>query len=166
MRHPNLTHNGEVYDLSHFNPYTFDFELRTEEFKDAPVRIKVIFSVHCYAKKSVEGDPQELIRQDHRGEDRTFCPSRYKDSLTVRDEISKMVQEKVRHTGGTNFFYLPNGVELYFQVIKSKSDDADLLLRIQSMYTRTVGNPPNAGMIPFFKIVYQTMKGNKINTNR
>lgn len=167
MRHPNLIHKQKTYDLSHFNPYEFDYQLKTEEFKDAPIRIKVVFSVHCYARKTNDSDPPELILKDHRGEDRTFCPDRHSDSLKIKDDISRMINDKVRHTGVTNFFYLPNGIELYFQVKKAwDTSNVDLLLRVQSMYKRTVGNPPKAGVIPFYKIVYQIMKGNNINTNR
>ena len=164
MAHDNFNYQNDEILLEHFHPFYIDYDYKIDDLTDRDkIIIRVEFSNHCYTRSPKKGDEPELLMYDFRGNERTFCINRYNDSLNIRQHVIEMIRMKVRHTHENNYFHLPNGCEMYFQVLKARSDNFDIIVRVQSMYRRTNGsNPPKAGMINFHSILRQTYQGRRI----
>lgn len=151
------------YSLEHLHPRVWLYEQHATESKPAiQYRIRVIYSLHCFTVRRDENLP-ELDYSDDR-EVRTFCFDRYLWSKHLNEIIENLGEGYVYHTGRQNFLRVRSSsgteYEVFFTLIKSKEQEIDLQLYVQSAYLRTRGSSPQAGKIRFAVIAYNT-KSNK-----
>ncbi|MGH7813041.1 MAG: hypothetical protein ACREQI_03455 [Candidatus Binataceae bacterium] len=167
--------NGTTYDLSHLDPFTFDFVV--PERGGRPLRtyeIDVQFSWHCFTRGIVAGENFPRAMACARGrETRLFDERRYRLSKRLPAIIRDIGSRKCFHTGKGNFFTVEfidqdgNRVEydIFFKVSR-RGKAGKLTLVVESAYARDnripLGRPRPPRPIRFSVIVYNTATGKPI----
>ncbi len=96
----NKTIKGQVYDLAHLEPFTFDIDIDGSVFV-----VHVTFSCHCF---TVEFGPEHTpdLRYRHKDEVRAFSVERHDLSLKLPEMIRTLGFRSVYYSEQGNFFVL------------------------------------------------------------
>jgi len=134
--------DGQRYKLDHLENFKFEAVQSAIETKsEIRTEIEVMFSWHCYTR-APEKNETVYIHQ-HKGEQRCFCPVRYKYSKILPSIIKKLSERKVLQTGKGNFLTIEivddNGkkrdYEIYFS-LRKQGKKQPLKLYVESAYLR------------------------------
>lgn len=159
----NKTIKGQVYDLSHLEP--FNFEIDTQEKK---VSVRVEFSCHCFTE-TLDSKHTPDLKYTHNQETRAFDPERYRLSLKLPELIQTLGNQSVYHTEQGNFFTLRDQTLdggktpylVFFRSYKSTDKKIDVRIYIQSAYLK-----PNMSRwgspIKFSTLLLFTKEGKKL----
>lgn len=137
-------YQGTKYDLSHLHPTLVEYIQPAQANNPArSYTVKVFYSLHCFSK-SLEPTADRFLDYSDARETRSFDFGRYHLSKQLPQIIKELNIKKCMHTGKGNFFVIeiimPNGFkddyEVYFDVKRSSTTDAVLLLFVQSAYVR------------------------------
>jgi hypothetical protein len=170
-----VTIEGRTYDLSHLDPFTFEFVVPEKAGKPPQIYvIDVQFSWHCFTRGIAAGEnfPQALAYRRGR-ETRMFDERRYGFSQRLPGIIRNIGSRKCFHTGKGNFFTVEfieesgSTVEyaIFFKVSR-RGNRAGLILSVESSYApdnripRRRPHPPRP--IRFSVIAYNTATGKPI----
>ena len=134
----NKTIQGQVYDLSHLDP--FDFETEVEGVK---VVARVEFSCHCFTETLGDEHTPDL-KYTHGSETRAFNPERYGLSLKLPDLIRTLGTQSVYHTEQGNFFVLRDQAIgdgkvpylVFFRSFKATDKKVHVRIFVQSAYLK------------------------------
>jgi len=146
------------------------------------LKVHVRFTNHCFTKGyEAFGHPEgEPIIPDHSGNERTFCPIRYRLSLSLPEIISGLVnpQKKVFQTAAKrNWAYSitiddPAGpYHLFFEIRRASRDERylqDLNVVVESAYheERGYGPPKLLERIGFVALCGRVYCGKPLATKR
>ena len=134
----NKTIQGQVYDLSHLEPFTFVLEVEGQEF-----HVSVEFSCHCFTETF--GAERTLdLKYVHAGETRAFDVIRHALSKKLPDMIRKLGNQSVYHSEQGNFFVLRDqeldgGKQpylIFFNTFKATSKAVHVRLVVRSAYLK------------------------------
>lgn len=95
MSHQYEGPNGSTYSLSHLAPFSLVTEVTIDGLARA-MTIDIVFSTHCYTdhrRNTVLIDDPWFFCTDSTG-NRAFCPTRWKQSLTLPDLVRRLIQER------------------------------------------------------------------------
>ncbi|MEQ3291563.1 hypothetical protein [Klebsiella oxytoca] len=159
---PDLTVSGVHYELTHLNPFVMAVK---SDMAKKELKVHVRFTNHCFTKGydrygHPEGDP---IIPDHSGNDRTFCPIRYRLSLKLPAIINSLInpQERVFQTAAKRNWAYSVTVEdpagpyhLFFEIRKAAQHERhlqDLNIVVESAYheDKAYGPPNLLGKVGF-----------------
>ncbi|WP_188129093.1 hypothetical protein [Rhizobium sp. NFACC06-2] len=153
--------NGITYDLSHLEPFTFKVSQ-----DDTSYRVRVEFGHHCFTEERLSWHSIDRLYA-FKGEKRSFCTERYKDSKPLRSIIESLNERTVYFGKEYNYFVLRNTdllgngppYAVFFDVQKARNKRAgDVFMRVQSAYKK-----PNmvetAAPISFFALLDAKAKG-------
>ncbi|KGU50172.1 Heat shock protein C [Xanthomonas citri pv. fuscans] len=142
---------GQQVDLSHLDPFTM--KLHSERL-NKPLRIAVTFSTHCFSEafgKIAHPDGDTVIDHDTK-RPRTFCPTRYALSKTLRDVVQAMADKTIIRTAFKRNWVHTITVEspvrpyhVFVEIQRAAPDKRtwqDLELVVESAYHQT-GEPPS-----------------------
>lgn len=171
MNRSNFNLNGHDYNLSHLNDRYWNLtQPASGDNEEKIYRIKIIFSCHCFTKGREDNDQPSLFYNEGR-EERTFCQTRYEASLQLLDHIYTLqngyvfINDGGKKSRKQNYLKIPTATgnyEIYFTLSKSKDENADLNLFVQSAFFRTHGNARKLGKIRFTIAVYNTLIGKPV----
>lgn len=170
-----MTIEGRTYDLSHLDPFTFEFVVPEKAGKPPQIyAIDVLFSWHCFTRGIAAGEnfPATLAYGQGR-ETRLFDERRYRFSKWLPGIIRDIGSRKCFHTGKGNFFTVEfieesgSRVEyaIFFKVSR-RGSRAGLTLSVESAYApdnrvpRRRPHPPKS--IRFSIIAHHTATGKPI----
>lgn len=176
---PALEISGNAYDFEHLDPFVM---IVNSDMARKSLRVHVRFTNHCFTRgyNSFSHPAGEPAIEDHSGNKRTFCPIRYRLSLSLPDIIKRLInpQEKVYQTfARRNWAYTvtiddPAGpYHLFFEIRKSPASERhlqDLSIVIESAYHEEKGyGPPNLlGRVGFVALCGMVFCGKKLATKR
>jgi hypothetical protein len=158
--------DGVRRDLSHLNPFKFDYIVPAKNGSPEQVyNIRVIFGLHCFTRSYDYGEAflTGLSYGDDR-ETRLFDEERYKLSYRLPELIGTLGERKCYHTGHGNFVtvqIIENEQALHYSVYfkVSPSGRKGLNLYVQSAYIQDdipQGKPQPRKPIKFMVIVHNT----------
>ncbi|MBC8679354.1 hypothetical protein [Staphylococcus pseudintermedius] len=150
---PDLVISEVNYDFSHLDPFIM---MVKSDMAKKELKVHVRFTNHCFTRgyeafSHPEGEP---VIPDHSGNERTFCPIRYRLSLSLPSIINGLVnpQEKVFQTAARrNWAYSitiddPAGpYHLFFEIRRASRDERhlqDLNVVVESAYHEEKGYGP------------------------
>lgn len=172
-RFKSVIYRGDLWDLSHLDPYAFKLNLGKEQH----VYVVVLFSCHCFTHK-VAKDTRYVIPEEELyktpQETRVLDEERYTLSRLFLRQIVKDLQE--RHITCAdeyrNFVTIENIDEtgtiqhygVYFEVKKDKQRKGRMILRIQSAYllSHLTNRYKSAKKVRFNVLVKAIYEGRKI----
>lgn len=176
---PSLDISGVTYDFEHLNPFVM---IVKSDMAKRNLRVHVRFTNHCFSKgyDKFSHPEGEVVILDHSGKERTFCPIRYRLSLSLPGIINKLCDpiEKVFQTAARrNWAYSltiddPSGpYHLFFEIRRVSANERhlqDLNVVIESAYheERGYGPPALLGRIGFVTLCGQVFCGKKLTTKR
>jgi len=174
-RYRQVTIEGRIYDLSHLDPFIFEFVVPEKNGKPAVAyAIHVLFSWHCFTRKIApsENFPRSLAYY-HGRETRVFDERRYRFSRQLPGIIRDIGSRRCFHTGKGNFFTVElvdeEGSRVEYTIFFRLSRHAEpraLTLRVESAYARDggvpIGRPRPPRPIRFSVIAYNTATGKQI----
>lgn len=167
----------KVYDLSHLQPFEFEFVIPEKDGNPSQSYcISVLFSMHCFTRGIAEGETFASAEAYSDGrETRLFDAGRYWLSIQLPDIVRNIGSRKCFHTGKGNFLtveFLDEGgrrveYSVFFRVSKSGNPASELTLRVESAYVderipRGRRRPPSP--IKFSVIAYNTSVGKPIKS--
>lgn len=131
--------DGQVYDLSHLDPFTFPLTVGEETFT-----VAVEFSCHCFTEKLDPVRHSPSLHYQHKNELRAFDVGRHDLSLTLPNKIRAFGNRTVYHTKHGSFFFLndhrmPQGNIPYvgfFRAFRLKKQGIDVQLYIVSAHLK------------------------------
>lgn len=149
---PALTIGGQTYDFSHLEPFKFTI---ASQLAKRDLRVHVTFSNHCFTRGYEVGTHPvgEPIILDGKRQ-RTFCPTRYRLSLTLPDVIQGLTHPKIKvweTAAERNWCYSitvedPAGpYHVFFEIRRAGQDKRqwqDLNLVVESAYHQGEGGGP------------------------
>lgn len=135
----NKTINGQVYDLSHLDPFTYSLSVGEDTFT-----VAVEFSCHCFTEKLDPARHSPGLHYQHGNELRAFDIERCGLSMMLPDKIRAFGNRTVYHTKHGSFFFLndhrmPQGNIPYvgfFRAYRLKKQGIDVQLYIDSAYLK------------------------------
>ena len=178
--HPALDIRGQVYDLSHLNPFVFE---ASSSKVPRPLRINVRFTNHCFSEMF---DParhphdEPFIMDGQRK--RAFCPTRY--ALTPRlpelirclaDPAAKVHQTAARrnwmHAAIIEAPIVGTRYQVFFELRKTvpeRQRHQDLDMVVESAYPADPNRPePNIlGRVSFLLLAGSLFIGKPVTTRR
>jgi hypothetical protein len=143
MDHPDfLIIGGESYSLAHLQPRVVTCPRHDPTAEDAPLRILVRFSDHCYSRAFVEGVHLRSEAVGYGARKRAFCRERHEGSFSLPAIIDALPSQRVYQTAQTrnyvHFVYQPQfegrEYQVYFTLKKKPVEANDLLLFVESAY--------------------------------
>jgi hypothetical protein len=105
MRWKPASIGGELRDLSHLHPFSFEYVVPAKEgLPEQIYKINVEFSLHCFTRSHQKGEPllAELQYSDSR-ETSLFDETRYRLSYRLPELIRTLGKRKCYHTTHGNF---------------------------------------------------------------
>ena len=108
MQWQEFSYQGNVYNLDHLHPFSFDLVVPAQGDKPAlSYRINVIFSLHCFTRDSQKGEaiPAELAYSDDR-ETRIFDFDRHRQSATLPQIVQSLADRPCYHDRHGNFYVI------------------------------------------------------------
>lgn len=176
---PDLVISEVNHDFSHLDPFVM---MVKSDMAKKELKVHVRFTNHCFTKgyEAFNHPDGEPIIPDHSGNERTFCPIRYRLSLSLPAIISGLVnpQEKVFQTAARrNWAYSitiddPAGpYHLFFEIRRASRDERhlqDLNVVVESAYNEEKGyGPPDLlGRIGFVALCGRVYCGKPLATKR
>lgn len=165
---PHTDYKGRSFPLNHLHPFRFKYQLPAHNNKpEQEVTIQVGFSMHCFTRKSTQGDPRSELYSDNR-ETRTFDYERYELSQYLKQIAQSLDQRKCQSSTRDNFLTVGpvtyQGEQVCYGVFFNlkKLPRNELLLVIQSAYKLDPAKPmPKKGKIRFKVLVGKTLRGTK-----
>jgi hypothetical protein len=171
----NVTIEGHIHDLSHLDPFTFEFVVPEKDGRSRQLyAIDVLFSWHCFTRGIAPGENFSKALAYSRGrETRLFDERRYHLSKNLPRIIRGIGSRKCFHTGRGNFFTVElvdeegNRTEytIFFKVAR-RPKPRELTLRVESAYIRgdrvPLGRAHPPRPIRFSVIAYNTATGKRI----
>lgn len=142
---PTIDISGESYDFRHLDPFIM---IINSDMANKELRVHVRFTNHCFTKgydRFTHPDGEPII-YDHSGNERTFCPIRYRLSFALPGIINQLCepQQKVRQTAAKrNWAYSvtiddPSGpYHLFFEIRRTPHSEQylqNLNVVIESAY--------------------------------
>jgi len=133
------TIKGQVYDLSHLNPFQFSLE-----GMEGTYTIEVIFSCHCFTE-AVGNQHTPDFHYTHKGEKRAFCISRHGLSIALPSMITSLGKQSVYWNNRGNFFFWRNqaitGTNIpylvFFDTIRSRGKNGvDVVMNVESAHLK------------------------------
>ncbi|MEZ8611410.1 hypothetical protein [Vibrio sp. 10N.239.311.D11] len=146
-----ITYNGITYDLSHLQPKDHTYTL-----KDGTVISATLwFSNHCYTEELKGSDTREgrLIIEDQYGNDRYFCPNRYKYSQQIDNWLpgwidKKCFESKDTKKGVEHWIIVEDHsgmkVKVAFSAKKHNKKANGLAIHIKTIHPYDWSTPPDA----------------------
>lgn len=170
-----VTIAGSIYDLSHLDPFTFEFVVPEKDGRPRQLyAIDVLFSWHCFTRGIAPGENFSKAQIFSRGrESRLFDERPYHLSSKLPSIIRSIGSRKCFHTGRGNFFTVElvdekgNRIEyaIFFKVSR-RAEPHRLTLRVESAYVRSdrvpLGRSRPPRPIRFSVIAYNTATGRPI----
>jgi len=176
---PTLEISGSAYSFGHLDPFVI---IVNSDMAKKKLRVHVRFTNHCFTKgyDAAVHPKDEPTIDDHSGNKRTFCPIRYRLSLSLPDIINRLIapQEKVYQTiARRNWAYTvtvddPAGpYHLFFEIRRASSSEKhlqDLNIVIESAYheEKGYGPPKLLGKVGFVTLCGMVFCGKKLATKR
>lgn len=134
--------DGKEYSFDHLE----DFTVTVKDSTGVDRLVWITFSDHCFTTDVCTGkEPPEFILGKRQNSQKTayFCPDRHKASLLLPGILAnfKEMWHSDRKDGFALFRRYKVGNDtlvysIYFTLRKSKSDDADFILEVESAYIR------------------------------
>lgn len=132
------------------------------------VRIRVIYSSHCFTRAKQPGDPADLDYTLHHTDPRTFCVDRHFLSLQLNEVLLKSLGGKVEMCPGGNYVSVTlrtmNGLPIHYAVFFDINIDVrnrpDLLIRVRSAHPRAQ-RPTTRGHVRFGNLIQLTLSGKR-----
>jgi hypothetical protein len=163
------------YDLGHLAPLVLPCPrpASTPAVNEAPLRIEVAFSHHCYTVSTAD-DPAaaKTYHVAERGDVRLFNAARWELSRThLPGMVLALPTARVEHTWELrNYRYalstsLPDGSEyqMFFSLRRSGNPDSDLRLFVESAYPiPPASRPSGPGIIRFAVLAMKVLHGERI----
>jgi len=145
---------GVDYVMDHLE----DLSLTIEE-----CRTKVMFSCHCFTEEYKEGRTPDLTYR-HKNEKRIFSIERHELSKKLPLLIPSLEKATVYHTKKGSFFFVRTEsgkpYVIFFRAYKSNSKDCDVIVNIDSAYTKP--NMTNYGAPVKFSTVLKYIAQGKV----
>lgn len=170
-----VTIEDRTYELSHLDPFTFEFVVSEKESRPPQVyAIDVLFSWHCFTRGIAAGETfTGTLAYRHGRETRLFDERRYRFSKRLPGIIRDIGSRKCFHTGKGNFFTVEfvdeDGSRIEYAIffkVSRRGKPGALTLSVESAYAqdnpvpRGRARPPRP--IRFSVIAYNTATGKPI----
>ncbi len=175
MKWQPFAHKGCSYDLSHLDPFYWNYTAKAGEKRpERMYKFQVSFSMHCFTRDPFPDEQiNEVLWYKELKEKRLFCFNRYGYSRQLPAIIKSMGERTCWHTHHDNFFTIElmseQGrtieYEVYFDVTKATRQGGWLNLVVQSAYERTddyASLQPRKKKIRLDVIAYNKQSGKKI----
>lgn len=175
MQWNEFIYRGDVYNLSHLNPFEWYFEQpKTDKTQARRYRFNVLFSMHCFTKGGTLSQDKFLLYKGPK-ETRTFCFERYQHSKQLPEIIKGLGNRVCWHTHHGSFFTIEiqdiegktREYEVYFEVFKSAK--GWMTLYVKSAYMRDPEYQtmqPRKRRIRFSVIAKNRFEGKKLHPPR
>ena len=146
LEFPELDFNGTQIGFEHLKP--FRYELTGHGKGGQSIYVRISFQSHVFSQTAGENEPLYFL--DENGNNRAFCPHRYKSSLRLpalcEDMLAKNVltwESKDRNSTSNLTVVNDNLVSgenyaIYYYLFPSRLDDCDVELVVKSAYTREI----------------------------
>ena len=161
---------GQVYGLSHLDPFTLLVSVAETNFK-----VRVSFYHHCFTEKwdTIIHSPDYRYVAQNGSDLRAFNLERYELSKSLPDIIRRMPTGKVCFTNEQNFLKVNiidhNGEAqkyvIFFKIIPARSRSHDVAMLVQSAYIKE-SLPKNIDKIRFTTLVRKVAAGEVIKSPR
>lgn len=137
--------NGQIYDLSHLEPFVF---LVTPKADGAPTyRVLASFGHHTFTRH-VERDDDVASIYEENGDRRCFCPDRYERSLALPKIVryaaaggKAYFSQRDNYLLIENFPGMTGPFAVFFNVKRSRQKSIDCNMFVASAYEK-IGLPP------------------------
>lgn len=157
------TIDGVTYSLDHLEP--FAFSLQTDYAQHV---VGVRFSCHCFTER-IRPHHKPDLHYTHQGERRAFSVDRHELSYLLPSLITGLGSKSVYLSQARNYFILRgNPVAatrgpylVFFHTIRAKSDGVDVLMNVESAYTKP-NMADRASPIKFTTLIHKTARGESI----
>lgn len=175
MKWNSFEYRGEEYELTHLNPFQWEYKQKKEvKHPERIYRFNIRFSMHCFTTQASQGTDNALIYSGPK-ETRQFCFERYELSKQLADVIRNINNKTCWHTRHGNFFTIEiqdqegkkKDYEIYFKV--HKSEKGWLTLIVQSAYIRDENHSttqPRKRKVRFSVIARTKMDNKKLRPPR
>ena len=160
--------DGQIYDVSHLDPFTFSLAVGADRFT-----IAVEFSCHCFTQKLDPTRHSPDLHYQHGIELRAFDIDRHGLSLMLPNKIRTFGNRTVYHTKHGSFFFLndhrtPQGNIPYvgfFRAFRPKKQGIDVRLYIDSAYLKS-GMTQWASPVKFTTLIAAIAKNRALKTGQ
>lgn len=156
---------GEVYDLTHLDP--FPLHVQPKAAGGPSYTVRVSFGCHTFTRELTPTDTPDL-RFRHANEVRCFCTERHKCSLELPDMIRYAAQGRAYFSERANFLVVEtlDGFNApyvaFFNVEKAHRGDAyDAVMFVTSAHLRPA-LPNRLPAVTFATLIDYTVQGKKL----
>lgn len=151
---------GTTYPFDHLRPHQFEITINGTTY-----RVEVRYSCHVFTTARTDQTTPDLF-YSHGGEDRAFCPDRYRQSLMLPNLIATHDGRNVYHSNQDSYFLVnngtPNSYYVFFRAFKAtkalKKKGVSVILDVRSAYEKQ-NNIRSAPAVKFTSLVEAIAQG-------